>query len=67
MADRVSWVQYPGIQPVGHKRRPFWAYPMPLWQRAYMALVSLFALVVCGALLVIMLIVAYAFVSGFFA
>jgi hypothetical protein len=67
LADRVSWVQYPGVQAVGQKRRPFWTYPMPVWQRTYMALASLFALVVCGVVLAIVLTIAYAFVRGAFA
>jgi len=40
---------------------------MPVWQRTYMALASLFALVVCGVVLAIVLTIAYAFVRGAFA
>ncbi|MCK4121406.1 hypothetical protein HFK83_03350 [Ralstonia pseudosolanacearum] len=67
LADRVSWVQYPGIRPVAQQRRQFWTYPMPVWQRAYMALVSLFALAVFGVVLAVMLTIAYAFIRGAFA
>jgi hypothetical protein len=67
LADRVDWVQYPGIRPVAHKREKFWTYEMPVWQRLYMAMVSLFALVVFGAVLVIVLTIAYAFLRAAFA
>ncbi len=40
---------------------------MPVWQRAYMALVSLFALAVFGVVLAVMLTIAYAFIRGAFA
>lgn len=40
---------------------------MPVWQRLYMAMVSLFALVVFGAVLVIVLTIAYAFLRAAFA
>lgn len=67
MADHVSWVQYPNIRAIAPKRRIFWSYPMPAWQRTYMALVSIFAMIVCGAVLALMLAFAYAFIRGTFA
>ncbi|GAB3249207.1 hypothetical protein [Chitinimonas naiadis] len=73
LADRISWVQYPGIQVVpARQRQPStrglrFAHSMSPWARIELLTISLFALVVGLVVLTVLGAIAYAVLSAAFS
>lgn len=62
-ADHFSFIQYPNVRPADKRTASHsgvqWKYQMPWEYRGMIALVSLFAFIFFGGLLVLLLFVAY--------
>lgn len=61
MADRVEWVQYPEQRVVSTQGRhaSFWRHQMPLSTRIFLALISVFGLIMAGSLLAALCVLAW--------